>query len=367
MNNNICVRVAKEKDVKDFYRIWKTCFTDSDSFSVWLFKNRFFSEYSVCLESDGEIVSAMQAMPCTFGVRGKALHGAMLCGVSTDPEHREKGYMRKIFTLEMNLLREKGVLLAAHTPDILGNYYKFGHFPVADALYFQGEKKMAECKEVLFFEKSRWDELYPLYEENIAQRYSGVLRRTKDEFIRKGDDYAADGGRCIVLKDKKIQAYAFVYSLENEIICPEMVANDGFYDALIEELFSLADGRKISVKLPPDVEINSEFGEKKYLKKGVAGVCNLSEILRQLDVNCPYAIECNDSIVPENSGIFRFDGTRVDTQAAIKIDVGHFLGVLMGYVSLDEISEFVTIYNQDGYDYINRVLPKCKCYIIDEY
>ncbi|WMI82284.1 GNAT family N-acetyltransferase [Anaerotignum sp. MB30-C6] len=367
MENDVCVRVAKENDVEGFYGLWKICFGDSDNFCNWLFQNRFFPHYSVCLEKNGEIFSAMQAVPYTISVRGKDLPGAMLCGVSTHPDQRKKGYMRKIFTMEMNLLREKGKLLAVHTPAVLESYFAYGHFPVADALYMKGRRKVDKRDDFLFFEKSSWEELYPLYEMNIGQRYSGAVRRTKAEFLRKGEDYASDGGKCIVLKDDKIQGYAFVYLLEDELICPEAVANDGYYGGLLDELFALANGREISVKLPPDVEVPFEFGERILRQKGVAGVCNIGEILKKLEISCPYKIECYDPIVPENNGIFSFDGTTVDAQPAIKIEAGYFLGVLMGYVSLDDVSQFVTIYNKDGYDFMNQALPKCKCYIIDEY
>ncbi len=367
MDNNEVVRIAKEEDVEGFYRLWKTCFGDSDSFCDWLFQKRFVPSWSVCLEKDGELVSAMQAVPYTIGVRGKDLAGAMLCGVSTHPDHRKKGYMRKIFTKEMNLLRENGVFLAVHTPAVLESYYAYGHYPVADAAYIQGKLNGGAQKDIIFFNQTQWGELFPLYEKNIGQRYSGAIKRTKAEFLRKGDDYASDGGKCVILKNKNIQGYAFVYLMENQLVCPEAVANEGYYDKLIKEIVAVANGREVSIKLPPDVEVAPEFGERILRQKGVAGVCNISAILKKLEIECPYKIEIFDSIVPENNGIFHFDGTKTHAQAAIKIEAGHFLGVLMGYVSLDDVSQFVTIYNQDGFDYINRALPKCKCYIIDEY
>jgi len=361
------VRIAKENDMEGYYRLWKICFGDSDSFCDWLFQNRFLPDYSVCLEKDGEILSAMQAVPYTIRVREKDLDGAMLCGVSTHPDHRKKGYMRKIFTMEMNLLRKKGVLLAVHTPAVLESYFSYGHFPVADATYVQGKRKWEKRNDFLFFEKNQWEELYSLYDKNIGQRYSGAVRRTTEEFLRKWDDYASDGGKCIVLRDAKIQGYAFFYLLENQLICPEAVANNGHYEGLLDEIFALANGREVSVKLPPDIEIPPIFGKTISRQKGVAGVSNISAILKKLDISCPYKIECYDSIVSENNGIFSFDGTKGDGKPAIKIEVGHFLGVLMGYVSLNDVSSFVTIYNKEGYDFINQALPKCKCYIVDEY
>ncbi len=361
------VRIANENDAEGFYHLWKLCFGDSDRFCSWLFENRFFPDYSVCLEKNGEMLSAMQGVPYTIRVRGKDLEGAMLCGVSTHPEHRQKGYMRKIFTFEMNLLRQKGALLAVHTPAVLESYFSYGHYPVADAAYIEGKRKVKKIDDFNILENSQWEQLFPFYEANIAKSYSGAIRRTKYDFLRKCEDYASDGGKCIVIQDTKIQGYAFYYEMQNQLICPEAVANPGFYNALLEEIFALANGREVSVKLPPDIDISQQFGCKKLSLKGVAGVCNIGGIFKKMEISCPYPIEISDPIVPENNGVFSFDGTKKVAKPAIKIDAGHFLGVIMGYASLEEVKPFVTIFNQDGYEFINQALPKCKCYIIDEY
>ena len=129
------VRIAKAEDKKAFYDLWKICFGDSDAFCDWFFRNRFAPDYSVVLETEGKIVSCMQAFPYTLWIRGREIPGAMLCGVSTHPDYRKKGYMGQIFTYEMKLLREKGCLVAPHTPAVLQSYFPFGHFPVADAAY----------------------------------------------------------------------------------------------------------------------------------------------------------------------------------------------------------------------------------------
>ena len=116
MSENIIVRNAAAADRKDFRRLWKACFHDSDAFCNWFFEKRFLPEYSVCLETEGEFASCMQAYPYSVWLRGREIPGAMLCGVSTDPNHRKKGYMGKIFPYEMEMLRQKGILVAPHTP-----------------------------------------------------------------------------------------------------------------------------------------------------------------------------------------------------------------------------------------------------------
>ena len=65
------VRVAQQSDKKEFYRLWKTCFGDSDAFCDWFFENRFSPEHSVVLETEGEIVSCIRLSPihCVFVIK----------------------------------------------------------------------------------------------------------------------------------------------------------------------------------------------------------------------------------------------------------------------------------------------------------
>jgi len=102
-------------------------------------------------------------------------------------------------SVEMEMLRQKDILVAPHTPAVLESYFSFGHFPVADASYL-------ECKSVpaypvsknihLLSAKADFDRIYPIY-LTFAKKYSGMILRSKADFLRKCDDYAADGGKCV--------------------------------------------------------------------------------------------------------------------------------------------------------------------------
>lgn len=364
---NEIVRTAEKEDCMAFRQLWKLCFGDSDAFCDWLFGERFLPSFSVCLEKDNEIVSAMQAVPYRIRVRGKDLPGAMLCGVSTHPQHRKKGYMGKIFTYEMALLRSKGVYIAVHTPAVLESYFPFGHYPVADAAYVEKLTQAPADRKVSLevYEKTDWHKLYPLYQENIAQ-YSGAVIRTEAEWMRKGDDYAADGGKCVVLEDNGIKGYAFCYETETLLLCPEAVAKSGYYDCLVQGLSEIAGEKKLSVKLPPQAVGWQADLPAVIRQKGVAGACNIEGIMTALAIDCPYGVAIFDPVVQENNGNFYFSANHYENPS-IKISAGHFLGVLLGYVSLHEVRPHVTIYDEEGYQALCAVLPKCQCYIIDEY
>lgn len=370
MPENIKIRTAAAGDKADFSLLWKLCFHDSDAFCNWFFQNRFLPEYSVCLEADGNIASCMQAFPYTLRLRGKDIPGAMLCGVSTHPSHRKKGFMGKIFTFEMNLLRQKGCLVAPHTPAVLESYFPFGHFPVADACYL-------ECEEIpeyppspsirLLAAETEWERLFPLYTD-FAGRYSGTILRTKADFLRKCSDYAADGGKCIAyLKDDAIKGYCFFYQTQGSVDCVEAVAEAGYFYTLLEGLYPYAAGRSLSVKLPPEMYYAHPFGRLERRQKGVMGLCSLSGLLRRLDLDIPYGFAVQDSVIAENNGCFNFKGEHCGEPPVFAIEAGRLLQVLVGYRTLDEQRNHIKIYDEAAFQQIDRLLPKCSCYIIDEY
>lgn len=363
------VRIALQKDKNDFYRLWKICFGDSDAFCDWFFENRFSPEHSVVLEYDKKTVSCMQAFPYTLLIRGKEIPGAMLCGVSTHPNERKKGHMGKIFSYEMNHLRKMGFLAAVHTPAVLPSYFSFGHFPVADANYlecpsvpvFESKVKLISVKE------KDWCKLYPLY-NRVSQKYSGIIKRTEADFLRKAADYSADGGKCVAyVKNNEIKGYAFYYDTEEMLLCVEAISADGFYHKLMEGLLTEAIGRSFSAKLPPELFLSFPFTKCVRKQKGVMGLCNISELLKKLQFEIPYTFRIYDNVVPENNGVYYFNGDSSNDDPVFEISAGHILQVLVGYYSLSELKHQIIIFNKEKFEEIDKLLPKQKCYIIDEY
>lgn len=363
------VRRAEEKDRRAFLELWKVCFGDSDAFCDWFFTHRFLPSYSVVLETEGEIASCMQAFPYALWIRGREIPAAMLCGVSTHPNHRKKGYMGQIFRYEMQLLREKGCMVAPHTPAVLPSYFAFGHLPVADAGYLtcRAVPSMKESRRLVSVEGEALESLYPFY-QRIAAGYSGIVARTKEDFLRKAADYAADGGKCAAYIEKEeIKGYAFYYRTEQEMTCVEVLAEDGYYHSLLEGLFAWAEGLAFSAKLPPERYLSFPFAKLERKQKGVMGFCNVAALLKALELQIPYSLQVVDTVLPENNGVFDFRGNLVKDTPVFTISAGHLLQALVGYASLEELREELQIFDEERFQEIHALLPKQDCYIIDEY
>ncbi len=353
------IRPAKPSDKQDFYRLWKLCFFDSDSFCDWLFENRFYAEYSFVLEENvnetKEIISTMQGVPYQIMIRNHCVKGVMLCGVCTNPNHRQKGYMSQLFSYAMQKLREKNIPLAIHTPAILESYFSFQHMPVADALYIEEishsftENPTQHIVPRESISPQFLSTLHNLYQQEIVLNYSGCVNRTLSEFIRKVQDYQADGGMCCVIYEKNtnkedvICGYAFFYLLEEELICVEAVATNTQYPHLIQTLFYIGYQKKCSIKLPPNASLTNYT--ILVQKKGVAGAIHISNLLASLELSSNITIQISDTIIPENNGIFTMQGASSTKPPALEISISILLPILFGYDTFQNQKENITIHS----------------------
>ncbi|MFI3175693.1 MAG: GNAT family N-acetyltransferase [Bacillota bacterium] len=393
------VRIATKDDIPDFYRLWKTCFADSDAFCDWLFSDRFYPEYAVVLAENGTIVSTMQAVPYTVMVRGIPVKATMLCGVCTHPDHRKKGYMQQIFTYAMQNLYEKDFVIAVHTPAVLESYFSFGHYPVADALYLKcgAEEELYPSQKPNLKSKllaptvDSINFLHKFYTEEMTSSYSGIIARTKEEFAKKWKDYRADSARCFALfeetciaepkyydsnsseailsKVDELVAYAYFYEVDGadkKLFTAECVAKKDYYNELISCLLSHAKDRTAVLKLPPDLQLDHLPYRLEYKQKGVAGCVNISLLLQSLDLDCDLSIALVDRVIPENNGVFDMKGNLTETAPTCKMDCGKFLGVLIGYETVKR-ENCIEIYNETDFITLEKIFKKCICYIIDEY
>lgn len=386
------IRLAQYADKQEFYRLWKLCFSDSDSFCDWLFQNRFYPEYSFVLEENNiekdlnktkEIISTMQGVPYTVMIRDICVNGVMLCGVCTNPTHRKKGYMSQLFSHAMQHLREKNIAIAIHTPALLESYFPFQHMPVADALYIEEVSNYftkIPTKNIVpteYLTTNFLTSLHNLYQQEAVSKYSGCVNRTLSEFIRKVQDYQADGGMCCVIyenfshedvnlnEENIICGYAFFYLLEMELVCVEAIATSTQYPHLIQTILEIGYQKKCSIKLPPNIPLkNHTFTIQ---KKGVAGGIHMPHLLASLQLISTITIQISDTIIPENNGIFTLQGVRSTKPPALEISISLLLPILFGYDTFQNQKEHITIHSCDEFQQLNDLLPLYPCYVIDEY
>jgi len=367
------LRTAVYEDKKAFRQLWDLCFDDSKKFSDWLFDNRFVPEYSVCTEEeDGSISSEIQGLPLFLQVRGKIVPSVMTAGVCTHPDYRHQGYMKELYTYYMNMVREKGIALCPNTPVSIGMYYCVGNYPVSDIMLLKTEKaeKLPYCEYAKTDLKGDISGLLQCY--NIATSdWSGAAKRSFADFSLKRYDYIAGDGKCISIeKNGKTEGYAVYFEDEKGVYGEEIIArNTETEQALCEILINIADGRKAELKLAAFSKVNIDGCEKQILAKNVCGITDVTAFLKLVGKPLDIAIKIDDDIISKNNGVFFMDGGRSTKTPQLEMKIYALAQWLFGYRSLKELEArgFVKVYDKTAAAGLDRLFPKEKCRIIDEY
>lgn len=91
------IREAKVYDKSDLYQLWKNVYSTVDrNYLNFYFKNVFDNGNCILVEKDNKIVSSLQLNHHVVNFLGRKLVCGFLCGVSTLPDYRRRGYMRDL-------------------------------------------------------------------------------------------------------------------------------------------------------------------------------------------------------------------------------------------------------------------------------
>lgn len=366
------VRVAKLEDKVQFQNLWNISFTDSDEFRSWFFENRFIPDYSICIEEDGHIVSEVQSIPYNIKVRESILPATMMVGACTHPNYSSRGYMKQLYTEYMKYIHDLGVVLCAHTPEVLSTYFYVGHLPVSDTAFIEIEKaEKIEAEKLISVNLCQ--DVSPLLKCYIkaAQKYSGIIQRSFTDFKLKCDDYNSDGGKCIALwENGEILGYGIYYNTAEMIYGEEIMAlNAEAEQAVVNGLINLGIGKKVKIKLPPDTKSRSKQGKFIIFPHNVLGLANVQKLLKALGKEIEISVKVNDDILPENNGIFNLKGEKTNKTPAFEVSAGNLTQFMIGYKTISQLQSEgnAIIYNKEETEFLDMALPLQVCHIVDEY
>lgn len=367
------VRTAAMADREQIRALWSLCFGDSEPFMDWFFTERYIPSLSSCLELDGQIVSALQSYPLHVRVRDSILPASMLAGVSTHPEHRGRGYMRRILLHYMQSVRAQGLPVAVYTPAHLSTFFSFGHYPATDTRHLELDEARAAALPAGVRSQSLYEGLAPLHLccRQALGPYSGMVSRSLADFAYKFRDYASDGARCCALwEDDAVRGYC-VYFLSPARLHAEEVAalDETAYRTLIDALRFFAEGRALHAKLPPTPALTYPAARQETRPQGVMGVADVSALLCAVLGDASLRLMVRDASVPQNAGVWNGAGAP-DTRAPhITLEAGRLGQLLCGYASAEELERegLMTVHDPGAARVLAERLPKRPCYIVDEY
>ncbi len=199
------IRFAKKEEIEKIKALWDVCFPEEPDFSEYFFENIFKYKNTLIYEEKGEILSMAQMLPCEIKNIGKATY---IYGACTAPQHRNKGYMKRVleksFAVDIRRGNTASVLIPANK-ELFGFYEKLGYetaFYIGEGIYtYNGDPGM--CYEADYKDIPKFMNLY-----------TGDMARGRSYWKMYIDMYKALGGKIFIRKD----AYAFVSDKVDEIM-----------------------------------------------------------------------------------------------------------------------------------------------------
>ena len=348
------LRTLTHADIPQLKKIWKETFHDTDRFIDWYFAERFFPDHSACAEENGRIVSVCHILPAKQYLRGKVLPCGLLNGVATLPEYRGRGLMKDVIRFLYPLLSDQGIYLMPNTPAAFAIYEPCGHYPATDAVMIDcaENRSMPQGVTVHPLDESIADKLYAIYGAN-APRYSGMIARSKEEFLRKMSEYIVDNAEVLLHAD----GYAILAEADEAFLCPEIIAADSdAYSKLIDALFARAYPKKLQGKFPAEA-----LPDQPPRPRSVLGITDIGKLIREMQFDLPVTIGITDSFFPANSGLYSLNNDPPAEKADVSLSIGSFAEWISGYKDIEETD--AVLHTDRG-----RLLPKKQpCFTNDDY
>ena len=243
--------------------LWRTCFGDPEPFIRLFFEQVYRDEYTLTLEREGRVISALQILPYTLSYYGEMIPVGYICGVSTLPEERGKGYMKQLMAQAESELKRRGLALATLIPAepwLFDYYARMGYTTAFDYAWKRYERaEIADTPTDLFLQAERLPNadvsaLHTYLDRKLRERPICLLHTAADLKVNLIDFWQSGGG-VFTLRDsaQQIAGMAFVlYEAENnELLIKEwLIENEATAKGFMQQLLHYFQAERILIKSP---------------------------------------------------------------------------------------------------------------------
>lgn len=243
--------------------LWRTCFGDPEPFIQLFFEQVYRDEYTLTLERGGRVISALQILPYTLCYYGEMIPIGYICGVSTLPEERGKGYMKQLMAQAESELKRSGLALATLIPAepwLFDYYARIGYTTAFDYAWKCYERReTADTSTDLFLQAEKLPDadvsaLHTYLDRKLRERPICLLHTAADLKVNLIDFWQSGGG-VFTLRDsaQQIAGMAFVlYEAENnELLIKEwLIENEATAKGFMQQLLHYFQAERILIKSP---------------------------------------------------------------------------------------------------------------------
>jgi len=382
------IRYAKKDEINDIKNIWNYCFNDEESFVDYYFKNKYNNNNTVVACEDNDIVSSLQLNQYKIKLDNKEYETSYVVGVSTFPQVRGRGYMKKIMEYSLNELYRKKQLVSILMPIDYRLYRKYGYEHCYDQLEYnidiEALKNFKLIGRLYKADETHIDDLINI-NNLFLNDVNGNTVRDKDYYINLFKEIESENGHIYVYKDGSYKGYVIYFLNGDNMFVRELFYKD--LDSLKSILKFIYNHNtqceKVTISSPINDKIrfildNPKTVDIKVKPFMMGRVINVKEYLEGLEIKSDEEISANiyieDKFIKENNGIFNIsiknkyiEVKKVEEKGALQLSINTFTQLAFSYINMKEAMILNDINenknNQDAIHLLEVLFDKKENYI----
>lgn len=247
------IRFAQACDLQEIIKLWESCFPDLSGFNEYYFAHIYQENRNLLYFKDNKLCAMTQMLPYTLRIQQQDMPVTYIYGACTAPEARRHGYMSKLLEESFALDKANGKIASVLIPQekwLFDFYAQFGYKPS----FFLNQTRSVKIinvgdDEIEPLTPQDIPKLEKLYREATAD-YSCVILRSEAQWLEQLRlFYRLAGGAYGYFQDNVLQAYAFVWIMDDELLWAQecFAQNDRSLQRLCSGICTLLHKSKIEV------------------------------------------------------------------------------------------------------------------------
>lgn len=219
------IREVNKDDKQDVYTLWKQAYPNQNrNYLNFYFKHIFDKSACFVVEQDNQIVSSIQMNEHTLQLHGKQIKMSYIVGVSTLPDYRRRGNMKKLMGCVMDKASHNHLVsfIQAFNPKL---YAQFGFETIYyRKMYTIHRKALQRISTAKVANSAKAEELLQAYQKFITY-FNGYYSRNLQYYTQLLNELAISQKRIVVYhsREKEISGYLIFHYKKEEVYVDEAI------------------------------------------------------------------------------------------------------------------------------------------------
>lgn len=348
-------RIAVKSDIKAIREMWNDYYGLSQNFCDWFFNRAFYSQNSIVVTDNDEIVASAGFIPYKIRLGNFEADAAYIAGMVTLPEYRTNENVRRLTADTLLAVNAKDIPISFIIPHKYKTYEKYGFrtcynfkqytLTPEDIPDFTVRHRIQRHK----INDNVIECLSKLYMEHTSDK-NGIILRSKENWQLILEDLIANfGGKIAIAYNEESNPEGYLLYVVNDGVM--RIYEMGYTSRkAYESLMGYIKGHELNVGR---ITIKTSENDLSYLdfcdnKNAMAvfpfimaRINNAGSVLEVLSKGFEgnVKIQVIDRLIEDNNRTFEIDNGNigiVDKSGDIAVDIGTLTMLVFGYISLEE-------------------------------